>query len=125
MGGHSGFGDVTRGRRRAWLGLVCGGLLGGLAVGPATAEGASGASVASAPQRPGAPGSAMPVPVRHQTITLVDTSRPTEDPIADRDAPTRTLVTEVYVPGGKGPFPLVVMAHGNLGNPGKLSQLQE
>ena len=61
----------------------------------------------------------------HRTLTLVDTSRPTQDPVADRDAPTRTLVTEVYVPAGKGPFPLVVMAHGNNGNPGKLSQLLE
>ena len=66
-----------------------------------------------------------PTPVTHETITFVDSSRPTEDPTADRSAPDRTLVTEVYVPGGKGPFPLVLLAHGIAGNPGKLSQLLE
>ncbi len=63
------------------------------------------------------------LPVRHITLTLVDHSRPTVDPAHGRSAPTRTLVTEVYIPKGTGPFPLVVMAHGNAGNPGKLSEL--
>lgn len=61
--------------------------------------------------------------VRHITLTLVDRSRPTVDPAHGRSAPTRTLVTQVYIPKGKGPFPLVVMAHGNAGNPGKLTEL--
>ena len=79
--------------------------------------------LASAPV--GAAGvSPTPVPT-HETITFVDPSRPTEDPTADRSAPDRTLVTEVYVPGGKGPFPIVLLAHGIAGNPGKLSQLLE
>ena len=64
-------------------------------------------------------------PVRHETITLVDPSRPTEDPLAGRSAPDRTLVTEVYVPAGKGPFPIVLLAHGSAGNPGKFSRLLE
>lgn len=78
------------------------------------------------------PGTAAPTPtaatngpVRHETLTLVDPSRPTDDPGGTRSAPSRTLVTEVYVPRGKGPFPAVLLAHGNNGNPGKLSQLLE
>ncbi len=63
--------------------------------------------------------------MRHETLTLVDPSRPTDDPSSDRSAPDRTLVTEVYVPAGKGPFPVVLLAHGNNGNPGKLSELLE
>jgi dienelactone hydrolase len=61
--------------------------------------------------------------VRHVTLTFVDHHRTTDDPNGVRSAPTRTLVTEVYVPRGTGRYPLVVMAHGNAGNPGKLTQL--
>ncbi len=62
--------------------------------------------------------------VRHMTLTFVDPSRPTVDTAGGtRTADTRTIVTEIYIPSGKGPFPLVVMAHGNAGNPGKLTQL--
>ena len=71
------------------------------------------------------PTAATTEPVRHETLTLVDPSRPTDDPGGTRGAPSRTLVTEVYVPRGKGPFPVVLLAHGNHGNPGKLSQLLE
>jgi dienelactone hydrolase len=60
---------------------------------------------------------------KHITLTFVDRSRPQEDPTGARSAPVRTLVTEVYVPPGRGPFPLVLFAHGNAGNPGKLTQL--
>lgn len=61
--------------------------------------------------------------VRHLTLTLVDRSRTTDDPGGTRSAPSRTLKTEVYVPSGPGPFPLVLMAHGNNGDPNKLSEL--
>jgi len=61
--------------------------------------------------------------VRHVTMAFVDRSRPTEDPTGARSAPTRTLVTQVYIPRGKGPFPLIMFAHGNAGHPGKLTQL--
>ncbi len=64
-----------------------------------------------------------PAPVLHATLTFVDHRRPTVDPSGTRRAPTRTLVTQVYLPSGRGRYPLVVMAHGNAGNPGKLSQL--
>lgn len=62
-------------------------------------------------------------PPRHLSLTFVDRSRPTEDPTGTRSAPTRTLVTDVYVPRGKGPFPLIAFAHGFNGNPGKLTQM--
>jgi dienelactone hydrolase len=61
--------------------------------------------------------------VRHVTFTFVDHSRTTDDPTGARTADSRTLVTQAYIPKGKGTFPLVVMAHGNAGNPGKLTQL--
>jgi predicted dienelactone hydrolase len=64
-----------------------------------------------------------PLAVRHVTMTFVDHTRKTVDPGGTRSAPTRTLVTQVYVPRGRGRFPLVVMAHGNAGDPGKLSEL--
>jgi predicted dienelactone hydrolase len=61
--------------------------------------------------------------VRHLTLTFVDHSRPTEDPSGTRSAPSRTLKTEVYVPSGRGPFPVALMAHGSDGDPNKLSEL--
>jgi fermentation-respiration switch protein FrsA (DUF1100 family) len=64
-----------------------------------------------------------PAEVRHVTMTFVDRSRPTVDPTGPRSAPTRTLVTEVYIPESRGSFPLVAFAHGNAGNPGKLTQM--
>jgi dienelactone hydrolase len=60
---------------------------------------------------------------KHVALTFVDRSRPQDDPTGARSAPVRTLVTDVYLPRGPGPFPLVVFAHGNAGNPGKLTQL--
>ncbi|MGZ4690207.1 MAG: alpha/beta hydrolase family protein [Acidimicrobiia bacterium] len=70
-----------------------------------------------------AAGAASDLRVRHVTMTFVDHGRPTVDPTGPRSADTRTLVTEVYIPRGTGRHPLVVMAHGNSGNPGKLTQL--
>ena len=54
--------------------------------------------------------------------TFVDPSRPTP-PGATAAAPDRTLVTAIYRPTGKGPFPLIVFAHGWDGHPDKFSQL--
>ena len=54
--------------------------------------------------------------------TFVDPSRPTP-PGATAAAPDRTLVTSIYRPTGKGPFPLIVFAHGWDGHPDKFSQL--
>jgi predicted dienelactone hydrolase len=52
-----------------------------------------------------------------RTETFVDPARPTGD------VPGRTLVTDVYVPGGDGPFPLIVHAHGLDGSSAKFSEL--
>ena len=70
---------------------------------------------------PTAPG--RPYEVLVGTKTLVDPSRPTDDPMDVLDAPARTLVTAIYTPDGDGPFPLVVLAHGKDGNPDRLSGL--
>src|SRR5690606_12873263 len=43
--------------------------------------------------------------VQRLTLELVDTSRPTAAGRATPPADSRTLVTEVYVPPGDGPFP--------------------
>jgi predicted dienelactone hydrolase len=61
--------------------------------------------------------------VEQTTFKFVDKSRPTDDPNKVRSAPTRTLVTWVWVPRGKGPFPLIVHAHGAAGHPRKFTQL--
>ncbi len=56
-------------------------------------------------------------------LTFVDKTRATNDPDNVRSAPTRTLVTWVWVPRGNGPFPLIVHAHGSNGHPRKFTQL--
>src|SRR5207248_312940 len=57
-------------------------------------------------------------------VTFVDRSRGTD---ATESAPAqdqRVLATTITYPVGiKGPVPLVVLAHGNSGNPSKFSQL--
>jgi predicted dienelactone hydrolase len=62
-------------------------------------------------------------PVRRVTVTFVDRSRPTVDPDHLRSAPARTLPTDIYIPPGPGPFPLIVHAHGSGGDPAKFSIL--
>src|SRR5207249_4053124 len=57
------------------------------------------------------------------TETFVDRSRPTAAGAATPAAPDRTLVTTIYRPKGKGPFPLIVFAHGSNGHPDKFTQL--
>jgi len=52
-----------------------------------------------------------------RTEVFTDPSRPTGD------TPGRSLPTDIYVPGGTGPFPMIVHAHGLAGNSGKFSQL--
>jgi dienelactone hydrolase len=62
--------------------------------------------------------------VEHLTLDLVDTSRPTpangpQQPATDQ----RALTTEVYVPAGTGPFPLIAFSHGWAGHPRKFTEL--
>jgi predicted dienelactone hydrolase len=66
---------------------------------------------------------AAPYDVTTLQRSYVDSTRPTNDPEGTRSAPSRTLATTIRVPEGKGPFPLVVFAHGNRGHPRKVTQL--
>ncbi len=97
-------------------------LLAGLLVAPLVLLTACGGSSGSAatPRR-GSP--APPRAAEHVQLTYVDRSRPAVDPAGTRSAPQRTLVTELYLPAGSGPHPLVVFAHGYNGDPAKFSQL--
>jgi dienelactone hydrolase len=61
--------------------------------------------------------------VAQLTETFVDTSRPTDTGGGEGNAPTRTLVTEIRYPQGDGPFPLIVLAHGQTGHPSKFNEL--
>src|SRR5215218_11001148 len=57
------------------------------------------------------------------TETFVDPSRSTESASGQGNAPTRTLVTVIHYPQSDGPFPLIVLVHGQTGNPNKFTQL--
>ena len=61
--------------------------------------------------------------VKRVTETFVDRSRPTEDPDHTRSAPTRTLPTDIYIPAGPGPYPLILHAHGSDGDARKFTEL--
>jgi dienelactone hydrolase len=56
-------------------------------------------------------------------LDLVDTGRPTAAGPGVAAAPSRSLPTTVYLPPGDGPAPLIVLAHGAAGAPGKFSDL--
>jgi predicted dienelactone hydrolase len=74
-----------------------------------------------------APTTTVPVPdrteVEHLTLDLVDTSRPTPANGGAPGSDERVLTTEVYVPAGTGPFPLVAFSHGWAGHPRKFTEL--
>jgi dienelactone hydrolase len=61
--------------------------------------------------------------VAELTETFVDPSRPTKSSGGQGDVPTRTLVTMIRYPQGDGPFPLIVLAHGQTGHPNKFNAL--
>lgn len=54
-----------------------------------------------------------------RTETFVDPGRPARRADGTVVAPERTLVTDVYVPRGEGPFPVIAFAHGLVGHPRK------
>jgi dienelactone hydrolase len=57
-------------------------------------------------------------------VTLVDHSRPTDATTSTPAQNERVLATTITYPiGGNGPMPLVVLAHGDNGNPNKFTQL--
>jgi len=57
-----------------------------------------------------------------RTETFVDTSRPTDPPVA---TPDRSLVTTIRFPDAGGPYPLIVLAHGFNGHPRKFGELTD
>jgi dienelactone hydrolase len=61
--------------------------------------------------------------VAELTETFVDKSRPTESASGEGNAPTRTLVTVIRYPQSDGPFPLIVLAHGQTGHPSNFNGL--
>ncbi len=84
----------------------------------------SSTKAVKAPKRP-RQSVAAPAPAVHVRLDLVDESRPSVDPIGVRNAPTRALPTELYLPRTRGPAPLIVFAHGYDGDPSKFTQLFE
>jgi dienelactone hydrolase len=61
--------------------------------------------------------------VEHLSLDLLDPSRPTPAGAGLPGAPERRLPTEVWVPAGPGPFPLVAFSHGLAGHPRKFTRL--
>lgn len=61
--------------------------------------------------------------VEHRTLDLVDTSRPTPAGAGLPASDERHLVTEIWIPAGEGPFPLIAFSHGLAGHPRKFTQL--
>lgn len=96
------------------LGLTgCAGASGG-----GTSGGGASHGTAAPTTRPRPPGQ-----VRHLQLALVDRSRAAVDPSGERSAASRALPTELYLPADHGPRPLVVLAHGYDGDPGKFDHL--
>ena len=67
--------------------------------------------------------SGRPYAVDQRTETFVDSTRPTVGADGTALTASRTLETEIYTPQGKGPFPLIVHAHGLSGHPDKFTEL--
>ncbi|MCU1428813.1 MAG: phospholipase/Carboxylesterase [Actinomycetia bacterium] len=120
--------DTSRAVTRTLIALGCAGAL-LAACGSSTTRSAAGAAVATSTTAPRVPATTTVAPaataasVQRITVTFVDHSRPTVDPNGTRSAPTRTLPTDIYIPPGAGPFPLIVHAHGSQGHPRKFQQL--
>jgi predicted dienelactone hydrolase len=98
---------VSRLRRHAALGVILGVIASSITI--------SGTSAAEA----------SPKSATRSTMwdeTFIDTSRPTISTVAP-EQPSRILVTTIYRPKGKGPFPLIVFSHGLIGHPDGFSEL--
>lgn len=96
----------------------------------ASSSGTRHAGVAATPTRARTPAvsattTAPPTNLVVTRITerFVDRSRGTVDPDHARSAPTRTLTTDIYIPAGEGPFPLILHAHGAGGDARKFTVL--
>src|SRR5437667_10418999 len=90
------------------------------------AEGESRTRTAPSATEPGRPPSAAKpgtYAVCELTETFVDTSRPTTAAGGQGRAPTRTRVTVIGDPRVDGPFPLVLLAHDQTGQPSLFRRL--
>ncbi len=58
----------------------------------------------------------------HEEV-FVDETRPTPAGSQTPEQPSRTLVTDVYLPETTGPVPLIVFSHGLAGHPDKFTEL--
>jgi len=101
-----------------------------LALGLAACTSSNGVGGAAPPPTAAAPVTTTTAPptnlaVTRITKTFVDRTRATVDPDPGhaRSAPTRTLVTDIYIPAGAGPYPLIVHAHGSAGDARKFTEL--
>ena len=92
-------------RRRTWCVALVAGLL--LALAPSAPAGSTGSKPA----------------FTTWDETFVDESRVTPEGAASPAAPSRTLVTTIYRPRGKGPFPLIMFSHGLSGHPEKFTEI--
>ncbi|GIU87690.1 MAG: hypothetical protein KatS3mg009_2205 [Acidimicrobiia bacterium] len=84
-------------------------------------RGAPGTAAPTTPTTAGAGAHLAARPYRYElrTETFVDPGRPARRADGTVVAPERTLVTDVYVPRGEGPFPVIAFAHGLAGHPRK------
>jgi predicted dienelactone hydrolase len=111
-------------RRRAGI-LVLGALLGGLVA----CGGDDSGQTADTQQVPSTEvvTTTTTVPTRteveHLTLDLVDPSRPTPAGAGLPASDERHLVTEVWLPAGEAPYPLVAFSHGLAGHPRKFTHL--
>jgi predicted dienelactone hydrolase len=64
-----------------------------------------------------------PLAVERRTLHLVDATRSTPAAGSEPRVPQRVLETDLYLPDGDGPFPLIVHVHGFSGSPGKFTEL--
>src|SRR5688500_15941703 len=92
-------------------------LLSGLLAAACSESGDESAAVSSDDAERAAPAQVENVVVR--TEAFVDTTRPTDPPLA---TPDRTLETTIYMPDAGGRYPLVVLAHGFNGHPRKFTE---
>ena len=88
-----------------------------------SASGPQGPATVGAPNSAPAPTATTTLAVTRVTETFVDGSRRTDDPEHARSAATRTFETDIYIPAGNGPYPLILHAHGSGGDPRKFTEI--
>lgn len=91
---------------------------------PASTSATAGEAAATAStDTSGETATTTPLAVERRAIRLVDTTRATPAAGAEPGQEARILETDLYVPRGDGPFPLIVHVHGFSGSPAKFTRL--